>query len=147
MKAKDWQSADKLITERKSQAATADSSELSSFPLSELSVDESVPPTVLQGPYVLLSTSTSIHVPQGNQQTMDSAPGESPFLTGDSVHTTTVIIPFISSTGNQCKHGCIPSNVISSSMSFMTLRSSRAKPSKIQWKVLLDPPIPHLLQR
>ena len=42
-------------------------------------MDESGPPTVLQGPYVLLSTSTPICIPQGNQQTMDSAPDESPF--------------------------------------------------------------------
>ena len=67
MKATDWQNAAKLIRERQSQAVTADSSELSSLPLSELSVDESRPPTVLQGPYVPLSTSTLIHVPQGNQ--------------------------------------------------------------------------------
>ena len=79
MKAKDWQSAAKLIRERQNQAATADSGELSSFPLSELSVNESGPPTVLQGPYVPLSTSTPIHVPQGNQQTMDSTPEESLF--------------------------------------------------------------------
>ena len=43
MKAKDWQSTAKLIRERQSQAATADSNELSSFPISELSVDESGP--------------------------------------------------------------------------------------------------------
>ena len=79
MKAKDWQSAAKLIRERQSQAATADSSELSSFPLSELSLDNSGLPTVLQGPYMLLSTSTPFHVPQDNQQMMDSAPDESPF--------------------------------------------------------------------
>ena len=79
MKAKDWQSTAKLIRERQSQAATADSSELSSFPLSELSVDDSGPPTVLQGTYVALSTSTPIRMPQGNQQIMDSAPDESPF--------------------------------------------------------------------
>ena len=79
MKAEDWQSTDKLIRERQSQVATADSSELSSFPLSELSVDESRPPTVLQGPYVPLSTSTPVCVPQVNQQLVDSAPDESPF--------------------------------------------------------------------
>ena len=79
MKAKDWQSTAKLIRERQSQAATADSSEHSSFPLSELLVDESRPPTVLQGPYIPLSTSTPIHVPQGNQHMMDSVPYESPF--------------------------------------------------------------------
>ena len=79
MKVKDWQTAAKLITERQSQVAIADSSELSSFPLSELSQDASGPPTVLQGPYIPLSTSTPIHVPQGNQQIMDSAQEESPF--------------------------------------------------------------------
>ena len=78
MKAKYWQSAAKLIRERQNQAAIADSSELSSFPLSELSVDDSRPPTQLQGPYIPSSTSTPVCVPQGNQQTMDSAPDESP---------------------------------------------------------------------
>ena len=79
MKAKDWQSTAKLIRERQSQAAIADSRQLSSFPLSELSVDESGPPTVLQGAYIPLSTSTPICMPQDNQQMMDSAPDESPF--------------------------------------------------------------------
>ena len=79
MKAKDCQSTANLIKERQNQVATADSSELSSLPLSELSVNDSGPPTVLQGPYVPLSTSTPVCMPQGNQQTMDSAPDESPF--------------------------------------------------------------------
>ena len=79
MKAKDWQSTAKLIRERQSQVAIADSSELSSFPLSEPSVDESEPPTVLQEPYVPLSISTPVHVPQGKKLMMDSAPDESPF--------------------------------------------------------------------
>ena len=78
MKAKDWLRATKLIRERQSQVATKDSSELSSFPLNELPVDESGP-TVLQEPYMPLSTSTPIHVLQGNQQMTDSAPDESPF--------------------------------------------------------------------
>ena len=68
-----------MIRERQTRVATADSSELSSFPLSELSLDYSGPPTVLQGSYIPLSTSTPIHVPQGNQQMTDSAPDESPF--------------------------------------------------------------------
>ena len=50
MKATDSKNAAKLIKEKESQVATADTSELSSFPLSELSVDESGQPTVLQGP-------------------------------------------------------------------------------------------------
>ena len=68
MKAKDWQSTAKLIRERQNQADTADSSKLSSFPFSELSVDESRPPTVLQGPYIPLSTSTPICMSQGNHK-------------------------------------------------------------------------------
>ena len=50
MNAKDWQTTAKLIRERQSQAATADSNQFSSFPLSELPLDDSGPPTVLQGP-------------------------------------------------------------------------------------------------
>ena len=46
---------------------------------SELQVNESRPPTVLQRPYIPLSTSTPIHMSQGNQQMMDSAQDESPF--------------------------------------------------------------------
>ena len=46
MKATDWRNYAKLIKERQSQVATADTSELSSLPLSDLSVDESGPPTV-----------------------------------------------------------------------------------------------------
>ena len=79
MKATDWKNTAKLIKERQSQAATADTSQLSSLPLSKLSVDESGPPTVLQGPYVPLSTSTPIHMQQDNQPATDSAQEESPF--------------------------------------------------------------------
>ena len=57
----------------------ADTSKLGSFSLSELLVDESGPPTVLQGPYVPLSTSTPVCMPQGNHQTTDSVQDESPF--------------------------------------------------------------------
>ena len=34
---------------------------------------------MLQGPYVPLSTSAPVHMPQGNQQMMDSAQDKSPF--------------------------------------------------------------------
>ena len=68
-----------MIRERQSQAATADSSQLSSFPFSELLLDDSGPPTVLQGLYMPLSTSTPICMPQDNQQPTYSTPDESPF--------------------------------------------------------------------
>ena len=41
MKVTDWRNSAKLIKERQNQVATADTSELSSLPLSELSVDKS----------------------------------------------------------------------------------------------------------
>ena len=79
MKVTDWKNVAKLIKERQSQAAMVDTSELSCLPLSELSVDESGPPTVLQGLYMPLCTSTPIHKQQDNQPMTDSALDESPF--------------------------------------------------------------------
>ena len=79
MKAKDWQKATQLVSERQSQAATTDTSELSSFSLSELPVDQSRPPTVIHDPYVPLSTSTPVHVPSDNQQTTEAAQDETSF--------------------------------------------------------------------
>ena len=57
----------------------ANTSELTSFSLSELPVDQSGPPTVIHGPYVPLSTSTPIRVPSDNQQITGAAQDESPF--------------------------------------------------------------------
>ena len=79
MKAKDWQKAAQLVQERQSQAAMADTSKLSSFPLSELPVDQSGPPTVIHGPYVPLSTSMSVCMPSDNQQTTEVTQDESSF--------------------------------------------------------------------
>ena len=79
MKAKDWQKAAQLVQERQSQVAVADTSELSSFSLSELLVDQSGPPIVIYGSYVPLSTSTSVHMPSDNQQTTEAAQDESFF--------------------------------------------------------------------
>ena len=52
MKVKDWQKAIQLVCKRQNQAATTDTSELSSFSLSELPVDQSRPPALIHGPYV-----------------------------------------------------------------------------------------------
>ena len=79
MKAKDWQKATQLVAERQSQAATVDTSKLSSFSLSKLPVDQSGPPTVIHGPYVPLSTRTQVHVPSDNQQTTEATQDESSF--------------------------------------------------------------------
>ena len=57
----------------------ADTSELSSFSLKELPVDQSRPPTVIHRPYVPLSTSMPVHILSDNQQTTEAAQDESPF--------------------------------------------------------------------
>ena len=79
MKAKDWQKATQLVQERQNQAATTDTSELSSFSLSELPVDQSRPPTLMQGPYVPLSTSTPVHMPSDNNQYTEAMQDKSSF--------------------------------------------------------------------
>ena len=79
MKVKDWQKAAQLVCDRQTKAATVDTSELSSFSLSELPVDSSGPPTLLQGPHVPLSMSTPIHVSQADQHCTDSAKEEPSF--------------------------------------------------------------------
>ena len=58
------------MQERQNQAATTDTSELSSFSLSELLVDQSGPPALMCELYVPLSTSTPVHAsPDNNQYT------------------------------------------------------------------------------
>ena len=79
MKAKDWQKATQLVHERQNQAATTDTSELSSFPLSKLPVDQSGPPALIHGPYFPLSTSTAVHMPSNIQQTTEATQNESSF--------------------------------------------------------------------
>ena len=79
MKVKDWQKAAQLVCVRQNQAATTDTSELSSFSLNELAVEQSRPPTLIHRPYVPLSTSTPVHVPSDNQQTTQATQAESSF--------------------------------------------------------------------
>ena len=57
----------------------ADTSNLSSFSLSELPVDQSGPPMVIHRPYVPLSTSMPVHVPSDNQQTTEATQDASSF--------------------------------------------------------------------
>ena len=57
--------------------STTDTSELSSFSLSELPVDQSGPLAVIHGPYVPLSTSMPVGVPSDNQQTTEATQDES----------------------------------------------------------------------
>ena len=79
MEVKEWQKAAQLVWERQNQAATTDTSELSSFSLSELPVDQSGPPTLIHRPYVPLSTSTPVHMPSDNYQSTEAIHDESSF--------------------------------------------------------------------
>ena len=79
MKVKDWQKAMQLVQERQNQATTADTSELSSFSLSKLPVDQSGPPTLIHGPYVPLSTCTLVHASSDNNQYTEAAQDELSF--------------------------------------------------------------------
>ena len=56
----DWIKAAALITQQK-QAATADTDQLSSMPLSQLAMDDSGPPVVHYGTHVPAATSTPTH--------------------------------------------------------------------------------------
>ena len=79
MKVKDWQKATQLVQERQNQAATTDTSELSSFSLSELLVDQSGPPALMHGPYPPLSTSTPVNLSPDNNQYTEDTQDESSF--------------------------------------------------------------------
>ena len=79
MKAKDRQKATQLVWERQNQVATTDTSELSSFSLSELPVDQSRPPTLMHGPYVQISTNTPVHASSDNNQYTEATQDELSF--------------------------------------------------------------------
>ena len=57
----DWIKAAALITQQKQEAATADTDQLSSMPLSQLAMDDSGPPVVHYGIHVPTATSTPTH--------------------------------------------------------------------------------------
>ena len=61
MNLSDWIKAAALITQKKQEAATADTDQLSSMPLSQLGMDDSSPPVVHYGMHVPAPTSTPTH--------------------------------------------------------------------------------------
>ena len=58
MNASDWRKAAALVTQQKQAATTAQTEQLSSMPLSTLSLDDSGPPVVQYGSHVSLAAST-----------------------------------------------------------------------------------------
>ena len=61
MNLSDWIKAAALITQQKQEAATADTDQLSSMPLSQLAMDDSGPPGVHYGMHMPTATSTPTH--------------------------------------------------------------------------------------
>ena len=61
MNPSDWIKAATLITQQNQEAATADTDQLSSMPLSQLAMDDSGPPVVHYGMHVSAATSTPTH--------------------------------------------------------------------------------------
>ena len=62
MNPSDWIKAAALITQQKQEAATADTDQLSSMPLSQLAMDDSSPPIVHYGMHMSAATSTPTHM-------------------------------------------------------------------------------------
>ena len=62
MNPSDWIKAATLITQQKQEAATADTDQLTSMPLSQLAMDDSGPPVIHYGTHVPTPTSTPTHV-------------------------------------------------------------------------------------
>ena len=62
MNPSDWIKAAALITQQKQDAATTDTDQLSSMPLSQLAMDDSGPPVVHYGMHVPAATSTPTHI-------------------------------------------------------------------------------------
>ena len=62
MNPSDWIKAATLITQQKQEAATADTDQLSSMPLSQLAMDDSGPPVVHYGKHEPAASSTLTHM-------------------------------------------------------------------------------------
>ena len=62
MNLSDWIKAAALITQQKQEAATADTDQLSSMPLSQLAMDDSSPPVMRYGMHMPTATSTPTHM-------------------------------------------------------------------------------------
>ena len=61
MNPSDWIKAATLVTQQKQEAATSDTDQLSSMPLSQLAMDDSRPPVVHYGMHMPVATSTPMH--------------------------------------------------------------------------------------
>ena len=61
MNPSDWIKAATLVAQQKQEVATTDTDQLSSMPLSQLTMDDSSPPVVHYGMHLPAATSTPTH--------------------------------------------------------------------------------------
>ena len=107
---------------------TTDTNQLSSLWLSELSVDQSRPLTLMQGPYVPLSPSTPIHGQTVNPPITDSAPEELPYQQVIPGIPQPSLYPSLMALGTS-SGGVILHLYPSQDVSLMILRNIRTEPS------------------
>ena len=91
MNPSDWIKAATLITQKKQEAATADTDQLSSMPLSQLAIGDSGPPVVHYGMHVPTATSTPTHT-----EVNTHSPTAGRFLSANNTrYTSRFIIPYL----------------------------------------------------
>ena len=102
MNPSDWIKAAALVSQQKQEAATADTDQLSSMPLSQLAMDDSGPPVVHYGTHMLAATSSPTppdihtHGPQQEdsyQQIIPGIPQGSLYLTLASLSSEEITPP------------------------------------------------------
>ena len=84
MNLSDWIKAATLVTQHKQEAATTETDQLSSMPLSQFAMDDSSPPVVHYGMQVPTATST----PTGTEVQEDSYQQIIPGIPQDSLYPT-----------------------------------------------------------
>ena len=76
MNPSDWIKATALVTQQKQEAATTETDQLSSMPLSQIAMDDSSPPVVHYGTHVPAVTSTltgtDVHVHSSQQEDLSA---------------------------------------------------------------------------
>ena len=90
MNPSDWIKANALVTQHKQEAATTETDQLSSMPLSQIAMDNSSPPVVHYGMHVpaVMSMTTGIDVHVHSSQQEDSCQQIIPGIPQGSLYPT-----------------------------------------------------------
>ena len=148
MKAKDWQKATQMVQERQSQMTIPDTTELSSFCLSWLSLDQSRPPVVVHGIDAPLSTSTPIQAQISNQQATQDAHEETSYRQVLHNISQQSLYPSLAAMGTLINTSVSPEIPFSRRV-IKTLRTTKEYFFLIQSKVLIEEqmPLQYLVQQ